>query len=325
MLVDRFGRVVRKLRISVTDQCNFRCIYCMPAGPIDWLPRSELLTFEEIARVARICVGMGVEKIRLTGGEPLARREVERLVALLAAIPALQSLSMTTNGYFLPQKAKALRAAGLQSLNISLDTLRPERFLTLTRRDYFGRVMEGIEAAREAGFSPIKVNAVVIRGINDDEIPDFARWAAQTGFIVRFIEFMPLDGDRLWSRERVVTADEILRRLQELGPVEPLGNDPSEPAREYRLTNGAVIGIIPTVSRPFCRFCDRIRLTADGRLRNCLFALQEHDLKGLLRGGASDEAIARAIEDAVWAKWEGHLIDRPEFQRPERAMYAIGG
>ena len=327
MLVDRFGRVVRKLRISVTDQCNFRCVYCMPAGPVDWLPRSALLTFEEMARVARICVAMGVDKIRLTGGEPLARRDLERLVALLAAIPGLRSLSMTTNAYFLPAKATALRAAGLQSLNISLDTLRRERFAELTRRDYFPRVMEGIEAARQAGFHPIKINAVVVRGVNDDEIPDFGRWAAETGFVVRFIEFMPLDGDRRWTRERVVTADEILARLQELGPVEAVDNDPSDPAREYRLGNGAVIGIIPTVSRPFCRHCDRIRLTADGRLRNCLFALREHerDLRALLRQGADDEEVAQAIAEAVWVKWEGHLINRPGFRRPERAMYAIGG
>lgn len=323
--MDRFGRVVRKLRISVTDQCNFRCVYCMPAGPVQWLPRDELLTFEEIARVARLCVAMGVEKIRLTGGEPLARRQVERLVEMLAAIPGLRSLSMTSNGYFLPHKARALKEAGLQSVNISLDTLRPERFAAITRRDYFHRVWAGIEAAREAGFSPIKVNAVVMRGINDDEILDFALWAGRCGVVVRFIEFMPLDGDERWSRERVVEADEILARLAPLGPVEPLHNDPSDPAREYRLANGAVIGIIPTVSRPFCRFCDRIRLTADGKIRNCLFALEEPDLRPLLRGGAGDDEVAEFIRQAVWVKWEGHLINRPDFRRPARAMYAIGG
>ncbi len=297
----------------------------MPAGEVDWLPRDELLTFEEHARVARICVQMGVEKIRLTGGEPLARRDLERLVAMLAAIPNLRGLSMTTNGYYLPQKARLLREAGLRSVNISLDSLRRDRFAELTRRDYFDRVLAGIEAAAQAGFSPIKINCVVMRGINDDEIVEFARWGARTGFVVRFIEFMPLDGDRRWSRERVVSSDEILQRLQELGPIEPLHNDPSDPAREYRLANGAVVGIIPTVSQPFCQHCDRIRLTAEGKIRNCLFAHREFDVKELVRGGASDEAIAEAIARAVWAKWEGHLINQPGFVQPSRVMYAIGG
>lgn len=329
-LIDQFGRTVRKLRISVTDRCNFRCVYCMPAGQIEWLPRAELLTYEEIARLARIMVGMGVEKVRLTGGEPLARRDLDRLVALLARIEGLRSISMTTNGYWLPQMARRLREAGLGSVNISLDTLRRERFVELTRRDYFSRVLEGIEAAREAGLGPIKINAVLMRGINDDEVGDFARWAAEMGFEVRFIEFMPLDGDRRWNRDRVVTAGEILERLQQqLGPVEPLNNDACDPARLYRVRTGsgreATVGIIPTVSGPFCQHCDRIRLTADGHVRNCLFAVEEQDLKPLLRGGADDRTLAGAIAKAVWVKWKGHLINLPGFERPQRAMYAIGG
>ncbi|WP_324716646.1 GTP 3',8-cyclase MoaA [Carboxydochorda subterranea] len=327
-LVDRFGRTIRKLRISVTDRCNFRCVYCMPAGPIAWLPRHQLLTYEEITRLTGIMVGMGVEKVRLTGGEPLARRDIPRLVRLLSGIEGLHSISMTTNGYFLPPLAQELRQAGLTSVNISLDTLRRDRFLKITGRDYFDRVMEGIEAADAAGL-PVKINAVVMRDFNDDEIGDFSRWAAETGHAVRFIEFMPLDGDQRWDRSRVVTAEEILARLADVGSVEPVHNDPSEPARLYRVglpgARPAVIGIIPTVSQPFCRHCDRIRLTAEGRIRNCLFAVEEHDLRTLLRSGADDATLAEAIAQAVWIKWEGHLINRPEFRRPAKAMYAIGG
>lgn len=300
----------------------------MPAGPIEWLPQRELLSYEEIARVTRILVRMGVEKVRLTGGEPMARRDIDRLVALLHGIEGLHSIGMTTNGYYLEGRAETLRRSGLSSLNVSLDSLRRERFFELTRRDHFGRVMAGIEAARAAGF-PIRINAVVMRGKNDDEVPDFAAWASEKGYTVRFIEFMPLDSDKIWNRSLVVTADEMLERLRQIGEVEPAGNDPSDPARQYRVRlapgKEATIGIIPSVSRPFCRHCDRIRLTAEGRIRNCLFAHEEHDLKAMLRGGASDEAIAEAVRRAVWAKWEGHLIDRPGFRRPERPMYAIGG
>ncbi|MDI3297988.1 MAG: GTP 3',8-cyclase MoaA [Bacillota bacterium] len=322
-LVDRFGRVVRKLRISVTDRCNFRCQYCMPSENVRWLPRSEILTFEEIARLARVAVGLGVQRVRLTGGEPLARPEMEVLVEQLAAIEGLRDLSMTTNGYFLPEKAEALRRAGLGSLNISLDSLRRDRFAELTRRDTFERVLEGIRAALAAGF-PVKINTVLMRGINEDEVTDFIEWGRQMGVRVRFIEFMPLDGDRRWSRERVVTADEILAEAAKLGPVESVEADPHQPARAYRVA-GVEFGIIASVSRPFCHQCDRIRLTADGKIRNCLFALEETDLRGPLRSGADDEALAAVMRGAVWSKWEGHLINRQDFRQPERAMYAIGG
>lgn len=322
-LVDRFGRVARKLRISVTDRCNFRCQYCMPSENVRWLPRGEILSFEEIARLARVAVGLGVERIRLTGGEPLVRPQVEVLVEELAAIAGLADLSMTTNGYFLPEKAEALRRAGLRGLNISLDSLRRERFAELTRRDTFERVLEGIRAARAAGFR-VKINTVLMRGVNEDEVPAFLEWSRENGLLVRFIEFMPLDGDRRWSRERVVEADEILAAAARLGPVESVEAEPHQPARLYRVA-GVEFGVIASVSRPFCRQCDRIRLTADGKLRNCLFALDETDLRQPLRSGASDEELAAVMRSAVWSKWEGHLINRREFRQPERAMYAIGG
>lgn len=324
-LIDKFGRHVKKLRISVTDRCNFRCQYCMPAEDIPWIPREEILTFEEIERVARITAKLGVEKIRLTGGEPLARTDVEKLVPRLVAIPGIKSVSMTTNGYFLPEKAKALKEAGLASLNISLDSLSRERFFQLTRRDYFDKVIAGIEAAREAGF-PIKINAVVMRGVNDDEIADFIRWGRDNGFVVRFIEFMPLDGDDIWNRRMVVTADEILEQAAEVGNVVPLDTDPSQPARMFGFEDGpGEFGIIASVSRPFCRSCDRMRLTADGKIRNCLFAVDEFDVRDLMRAGATDDEVALAIKQAVWVKWEGHLINQKGFQKPGRSMYAIGG
>lgn len=321
--VDTYGRTVRKLRISVTDRCNFRCTYCMPEHP-DWLPKSEVLTFEEIVRVARICIQRGVEKIRLTGGEPLVRREVEQLVAMLRGLPGLRGLSMTTNGVYLPQKAVALRNAGLDSLNISLDTLRPDRFAALARRDAFDDVLKGIDAAQQAGF-PVKVNQVVMRGLNDDEIGDFITWGRERGVTVRFIEFMPLDGDRRWNESLVVTADEILTAAAKVATCEPVHNDPTDPARLYRLAGGGEFGIIASVSRPFCGACDRVRLTADGKIRNCLFALRETDLKPLLREGASDAEVAAAIETDVRAKWAGHLIRHDSFRQPERPMNAIGG
>ncbi|MDI3316978.1 MAG: GTP 3',8-cyclase MoaA [Bacillota bacterium] len=322
-LVDRFGRVVRKMRISVTDRCNFRCQYCMPSENVRWLPRGEILSFEEITRVTRVAVGLGVRRVRLTGGEPLARPELEVLVGQLAAIEGLQDLSMTTNGYFLPEKAEALRAAGLKSVNISLDSLRRERFAELTRRDSLERVLEGIRAARAAGF-PVKINTVLMRGVNEDEVADLIAWSGENGVLLRFIEFMPLDGDRQWSRERVVTAGEILAQAAKLGPVEAVEADPHQPARLYRAA-GVVFGIIASVSQPFCRQCDRIRLTADGKIRNCLFALAEADLRGPLRAGADDQQLAAVMRDAVWSKWEGHLINQTGFRPPERAMYAIGG
>lgn len=322
--VDAFGRIVRKLRISVTDRCNLRCVYCMPEDAA-WLPKEEILTFEEIERVARVCVAYGVRKIRLTGGEPLARRGLEKLIERLAGIDGLQSLAMTTNAYYLRGRADALRQAGLQSLNISLDTLRPDRFALLARRGGFESVMDGIEAALEAGF-PVKINMVVMKGFNDDEVPDFLRWGRRRGVVVRFIEFMPLDGDRIWNADLVATAEEILQAARKVADFEEAGGDGRDPARLYRYADGGgEFGIIASVSRPFCGACDRIRLTADGKIRNCLFANRETDLKPILRGGADDKELAGAIAADVAVKWAGHLINRPGFVQPERAMHAIGG
>lgn len=327
-LVDQFGRTVRKLRVSLTDRCNFRCLYCMPEGDIPWIPDEEILTFDEIERVVRICAAMGVEKIRLTGGEPLLRPGVEEITARLVQVPGIRSVSMTTNGFMLPGKAAALKAAGLSGVNVSLDSLDRDRFRQLTRRDQLERVLEGIAAAAEAGLRPIKINAVIMRGINDGEIETFLRWAREqpVQLTVRFIEFMPLDGSNVWTRELVYTADEILAQAERIAPVEALHNDPAEPARLYRFADGrGTFGIIASVSQPFCGACDRIRLTADGKIRNCLFAVEEFDLRGLLRGGATDHDVEQAIRRAVWVKWRGHLINQKGFVKPQRAMYAIGG
>jgi len=325
VLVDRFGRRARKLRISVTDRCNFRCIYCMPED-VAFKDRAELLTFEEIERVARVAVGLGIEKIRLTGGEPLARREVEHLVRRLAAIPGLHSVSMTTNGYFLSEKAAALKDAGLRGINISLDTLDEARFLLLTRRDYLRAVLEGIEAALAAGLEPVKINMVVMRGYNDDEVETFAALARSRPLVVRFIEFMPLDNGDVWSNDFVVPAREILARAAAVAPLVPVDHDPSDPARRYRFADGrGEIGVIASVTEPFCARCDRLRLTADGKLRNCLFGLQEYDVRAVLRSGGSDEEIAAVFGEAVAQKWAGHLINREGFVKPERTMHAIGG
>lgn len=325
MLVDRFGRRARKLRISVTDRCNFRCVYCMPED-VAFMDREELLTFEEIERVTRVAVRLGIEKVRLTGGEPLARRDVERLVERLAAIPGLRSVSMTTNGYFLPAKAAALKRAGLTGLNISLDTLDPDRFLLLTRRDYLREVLAGLDAALAAGFAPIKVNMVVMRGYNDDEVETFALLARTRPLVVRFIEFMPLDNGNVWNERLVVPAREIIERIASVAPLEPLEHDPSEPARRWRFRDGqGEIGVIASVTEPFCAHCDRLRLTADGKIRNCLFGLDEYDVRAVLRGGGSDEDIAAVFQEAVANKWAGHLINRAGFVKPERTMHAIGG
>lgn len=324
-LVDRFGRQVRKLRVSVTDRCNFRCVYCMPED-VQFLPRDEILTFDEITRVVRVAAGMGVQKIRLTGGEPLLRPGLPELVARLRAVPGIESVSMTTNGFFLPDQAAALKAAGLDGVNISLDTLDPERFRQIARRGDLQQVLAGIEAAHAAGIRPIKINCVVMRGINDSEVTTLLRWAQDKPYHVRFIEFMPLDAGNIWERRLVFTKEEILELAAGLGPFEPLRNDPADPARLYRFQGGrGVFGVIASVSQPFCASCDRIRLTAEGRLRNCLFALEEHDLRPLLRGGAGDPEIEQAIRSAVWDKWSGHLINMPDFVKPQRTMHAIGG
>ena len=323
--VDSFGREARSLRISVTDRCNFRCVYCMPEL-MSFLPRSEVLTFEEIERFARIAAERGVRKVRVTGGEPLVRRGLPELIRKLAAIDGVEDLALTTNGVLLPELAKPLRKAGLQRLNVSLDSLDRETFQRLTRRDGLRPTLDGIEAALAAGFSPIKINAVAIRGTTERELLDFARLAREKPAIVRFIEFMPLDGDGGWTRESVLTRREIVERIHAAYPLDPIPNRGSAPAERFRFRDGkGEIGVIATVTEPFCDRCDRIRLTAEGKLRNCLFADDETDIRSLLRGGADDERIAQAIAENVARKRRGHLIDQADFVKPKRVMSQIGG
>jgi len=326
-LVDTHGRTVRDLRISVTDRCNLRCVYCMPAEGMPWLQRSDLLTYEELTRLARVCIECGVTGVRLTGGEPTVREDLPALVRMLNDIAPDLDLSLTTNALKLPQLARELRDAGLRRVNISLDTLSRERFHQLARRDRLSDVLAGLDAAKAAGFSPIKVNAVLMRGVNDDEAVPLARWARDEGYELRFIEWMPLDFGHTWDRSKLVSADEILAAIGaeftlELEP----GADPSAPATLYRYADGAGrVGVIASVTRPFCGRCDRIRLTADGQIRTCLFAHDEYDLRGLMRGGASDDALEQRLREAVLRKKPGHLINQPGFIQPARGMSAIGG
>jgi cyclic pyranopterin phosphate synthase len=325
-LVDSFGRVHNNLRISVTDRCNLRCTYCM-AEDVEFLDRTELLTFEEITRFVTIAAGLGIDKVRLTGGEPLMRRDLSRLVGMLSAVPGIRDVGLTTNGFLLADQARTLYAAGLRRINVSLDTLRPECFRQLTRRDGLDKVIAGILAAREAGFEPVKINAVSIRGITEEEVVPLARFARQHGLELRFIEYMPIGADH-WERGKVYFAHEILDQLErEICPLVPVEDyDPRAPAMEFRYTDGGgKVGIIASVSRPFCMSCNRVRLTAEGKLRNCLFALDEVDVKPFLRGQASDEAIADVIRRNVAAKWEGHEINTARFIKPLRTMHAIGG
>jgi cyclic pyranopterin phosphate synthase len=323
-LVDGFGRVHRDLRISITDRCNFRCGYCLPEEGIEWLPRDEVLSYEEIERVARVFVERyGFESIRITGGEPTVRARLPVLVDKLARLDV--DLALTTNGASLALIAGDLVAAGLERINVSLDTLRPDRFVQMTRRDALPAVLDGIDAAVAAGLHPVKVNSVVMRGVNDDEIVDFACFGRERGVTVRFIEFMPLDAQGAWQRDQVVRAAEIAARIDAVFPLEALPRG-SEPAARWRYRDGAgEIGVIGSVSEPFCGSCDRVRLTADGRLRSCLFALDEYDLRPILRGGGGDDALASLIEEGVAAKWAGHHIGRETFVRPPRSMSQIGG
>lgn len=324
-LVDPFSRTVRDLRISVTDRCNLRCTYCMPADGLSWVPRAEVLTYEELARVARLCVErFGFDGIRLTGGEPTIRAELPRLVEMLA--PLGVDLSMTTNGLALPLIAEELRRAGLRRVNISLDSLRPERFARITRRDQLPSVLAGIEAAVAAGFEPVKVNCVVVRGVNDDEIVDLATFGRDHGVVMRFIEYMPLDADGAWTGRSVVSAEEVVAAVEAAYPLEVIGPRGPQPAERYRYRDGlGEIGVIASVTRNFCSSCDRVRLTADGKFRNCLFAVRETDLRAILRGGGSDDDLAAAIEADVGAKWSGHAIGQVSFVRPARSMSQIGG
>jgi cyclic pyranopterin phosphate synthase len=323
-LVDGFGRVHTDLRISVTDRCNFRCQYCMPSEGMIWLDRSDVLTFEEIERLARILVERaGVRSIRLTGGEPLVRARLAVLVEKLAALDV--DMSMTTNGATLAQHATSLRNAGLKRINISLDTLDRERFIELTRRDELTSVLAGLDAATAAGFDPVKVNAVLMRGINDDEVVPFLELGRDRGVIIRFIEFMPLDAQGEWSSDRVVPYDEILELVGRHYPFEPIQRG-SSPAERFRYLDGrGEFGIIASVTQPFCDSCDRIRLTADGQIRNCLFSLTHVDLRSLLRSGATDDEILAAIGGEVDRKWAGHAIGQVHFLRPSKSMSQLGG
>jgi cyclic pyranopterin phosphate synthase len=324
-LIDGFGRTATDLRISVTDRCNFRCTYCMPAEGMNWLQRSDILTFEEIDHLAGIFMDLGVRTIRLTGGEPLARRDLERLVAMLAAREP-DDLAMTTNGTMLVTKARALADAGLRRINVSLDSLLRHRFAEMTRRDALDQVLAGLAAARSAGLSPVKINCVVVGGTNENEVVDFARLARDTGDEIRFIEFMPLDADERWSMDNVVASRDLLAAIGDVFPLVPVVRG-HEPATVYRFADGApgTVGVIPSVTEPFCSSCDRIRVTADGQFRSCLFSLDELDLRGMLRGGSSDAEIAEAIRTTVAAKWAGHSIGARTFSRPRRTMSAIGG
>ena len=323
-LVDGFGRVHRDLRISVTDRCNFRCTYCMPEEGMQWHPRDELLTFEELTRVATVCVErFGFDSIRLTGGEPTVRARLPLLVEQLSALDV--DLSLTTNGSTLTTMATDLRAAGLDRMNISLDSLRADRFLELTRRNELPQVLAGISAAVAAGFHPVKVNVVVVRGVNDDEIVDFARFGRDEGVTIRFIEFMPIDADNRWSHGQVVPSAEILDAITAVFPTEAVERG-SDPAERHRYLDGhGEVGVIGTVTEPFCSSCDRVRLTADGQLRACLFSTDETDLRKLLRSGASDDDLAAALAATVGAKWAGHGITNVNFIRPRRSMSEIGG
>lgn len=327
-LLDSFGRTHDSLRISVTDRCNIRCFYCMPAENVQFMNRSQLLTYEEIERVVRVVAPCGVSKLRLTGGEPLVRKDLHKLVARLAEAPGIRDIGLTTNGILLEEQAQELYDAGLRRLNVSLDALSPEKFEQITRRTGYERVRAGIRRAQQVGFDPIKINAVSVRGVTEEEIVPFGWFARETGCEVRFIEYMPLDADCAWERDKVLFAAEIIDMLSsEIAPLVPLANpDPRAPAADFEFADGVGrIGFIASVSRPFCLSCNRFRLTADGKLRNCLFSLEETDLRGLLRGGADDAAIEAAVRSCIAAKKEGHEINTARFIQPERPMYSIGG
>jgi len=326
-LVDGHGRAIGDLRLSVTDRCGFRCRYCMPAEGMRWLERADLLTFEEMERLVRVLVEMGVRDVRLTGGEPLVRRELPRLVAMLAAIPGLRELALTTNGYQLERDAEALVGAGINRFNVSVDSLQRERFSEMTRRDALEQVLRGLEVL--AGFPqahPIKVNAVAMRGFTEAEVIPFARFARQHPYEVRFIEFMPLDASHAWSADDVLTGEEIRAAIHEVYPIAEEPREPSSTARTFRFLDGhGRIGFINPVSEPFCADCNRIRVTADGQLRTCLFSLRETDLRAVLRGGAGDDELETVLREAIWRKELKHHVGDPGFVQPARTMSAIGG
>jgi len=324
-LLDKFERQITDLRVSVTDRCNFRCVYCRSADPENHMAHHELLEWDEFERLARILVGMGIRKVRVTGGEPLVRPGVEKFVARLKAV-GVQDLSMTTNGYLLAERVDDLIAAGLDRINISLDSLDRDKFERVTRTKTFDDVMAGIDAAQNSRLRPVKVNAVLVRGLNDDEVEAFAEFARERDLIMRFIEFMPLDADRAWTRESMVPAAEVYRRISARWPLVPVAHERSETARKYKFADGrGEIGLIAPVTQPFCGFCSRIRLTADGKLRTCLFSKDDHDLKFLLRNGATDEDIVAEVQAIVAEKEKGHRINEPGFVPPSRTMVYIGG
>ena len=326
-LFDGHGRRISDLRVSVTDRCNFRCQYCMPADGLPWLERAEVLSFEEIERVVRITAQMGVTDVRLTGGEPLVRREFPGLVKMLARVPGVEDLSLTTNGYLLERDADALVEAGITRVNVSIDSLQKDRFFQLTRRDSLPQVLGGLHAiARHERVWPIKVNAVALRGFTEEEAIPFAEFARSTSFQVRFIEFMPLDGDHAWSADQVLTGEELREIIDGVHPLEEAPREPHATARVFRFADGeGEIGFINPVSEPFCADCNRIRLTADGKLRTCLFSVNETDLREPLRGGASDAELDEIVRAAVWRKELKHRVGEPGFRQPERTMSAIGG
>ena len=326
-LMDGHGRAIGDVRISVTDRCNFRCQYCMPAEGLPWLDRAEVLSYEELARIASLLASMGVHDVRLTGGEPLARRDLHHLLALLAPDANIHDVSLTTNGYLLRKQLPDLVAAGLRRLNVSLDSLAPDRFFELTRRDALAEVLDGLEAAEAyPELRPIKVNVVAIRGFTEDEVIRFAELARRKPYEVRFIEFMPLDADRAWGRDRVLPNAEVRAMIHAVHPLVALGRETSGTASRYEFADGAGrMGFISPVSQPFCSDCNRIRLTADGRLRTCLFSLHETDLRTPLRAGATDDDLEAIVREAVWRKELKHHINEPGFVQPERSMSQIGG
>jgi cyclic pyranopterin phosphate synthase len=328
MLIDTHGRVARDLRVSLTDRCNLRCSYCMPAEGLDWLPSPELLTDDEVVRLVTVAVRMGVHEVRFTGGEPLLRKGLVDIVGRVHALDPRPHLSLTTNGIGLARTASALKAAGLDRVNVSLDTLDRDRFVALAKRDRLEDVLAGLAAAAEAGLAPVKVNALLMRGVNEDEAPALLRWCLERGYEMRFIEHMPLDAQHAWDRSSMVTGAEILASLRTEFELEPEPEDlrGSAPAQTWLVDGGpGRVGVIGSVTEPFCGACDRVRLTADGQIRNCLFATTETDLRGALRSGADDEELARLLSSAVWAKKAGHGIDDPLFLQPVRPMSAIGG
>jgi cyclic pyranopterin phosphate synthase len=325
-LIDSFDRVADDLRISVTDRCNFRCTYCMPAEGLTWLPRSEILTFEEMTRLLGVFRSLGVRSIKVTGGEPTVRADLPVLVAMFRETGPELDISMTTNGTLLDRLAEPLAEAGLDRVSISCDSLLRHRFAEMTRRDALEKVMTGVRAADAAGLKPIKINCVLIGGQNDDEVVEFARWSRETGHLVRFIEYMPLDAEHSWERAKVVPSIEVLERIAAAFPLRAESH-PGDPATTYRFADGAPggVGVIASVTEPFCDTCNRLRLTAEGQFRSCLFSLDEVDLRGPLRSGAGDDELAALIRGGVERKWAGHRINHPDFVRPAKSMSMIGG